>query len=98
MLKAVRDTRRHYSNAVSKCRQKRPKDKFEKVPGLLQVSNRQHEVIKTLNDNLKKQHLSLNQLKALNIFLLQVRLNVRSGPILNITWSAFDTYLRNGLL
>ena len=99
MLKAVRDSRRHYSNAVSKCRQKRAKDRFvESVPNLLQISNRQHEVLKTLNDDLNKQHLSLNQFKALNFFLLQIRLNVRSGPLLNITWSAFDTYLRNGLV
>ena len=98
MLKAVRDTRRHYSIAVSKCRQKRAKERFEKVPSLSQVSNRQQEVLKTLNADLKKQHLSLNQLKALNFFLLQIRLNVRSGPLLNITWSAFDTYLRNGLV
>ena len=96
MQKALRDTRRRYADAMSKARNERAKERFDRVPSLSQVIRRQQQVIDILKKDIEEKTLPLNHVKALNFFLLQVRLNVRSGPLLNLTWEVFDSHLRLG--
>ena len=81
---------------MSKSRNERAKERFDRVPSLSQVIKRRQQVIDILTKDVAEKSLPLNHIKALNFFLLQVRLNVRSGPLLNLTWEVFDSHLRLG--
>ena len=70
--------------------------KFSRVPSLHQVTKRQLQVIEVLERDLEEKNLTTTTLKALNFFLLQCRLNVTPGPILNVTWECFDSHLKAG--
>ena len=96
MKKACRDVKRKISVDVSKSKREGAKERFAQVPTKQQVNKRQRQVIEALTNDLDDKKLSLNFLKALNFFLLQVRLNVRPGPLLNIKWDQFDSHLRHG--
>ena len=96
MKKACRDVKRKISVDVSKSKREGAKERFAQVPTKQQVTKRQRQVIEALTNDLDDKKLSLNFLKALNFFLLQVRLNVRPGPLLNIKWDQFDSHLRHG--
>ena len=55
-------------------------------------------ILKGLSEDLQSKTLSLENLKALNFFLMQVRLNTRSGPILKLNWETFENKLSKGLV
>ena len=96
MLKALRDTKRKYANSLAKYTKETKKERLKRVPSLQQVVQRTRQVCEVLANDLEEKKLSVSTLKALNFFLLQTRLNVRPGPILNITWKCFDSHLKLG--
>ena len=96
MLTAIRDTKRLIAPDVSKSRKLRANERFDKVPSLKLLIERKQQVVETLEEDLHMRALTVNQLKALNFFLLQVRLNCRAGPLLNITWEEYEKWLKNG--
>ena len=96
MQKALRDARRKFAPNLARCSKENKKDKFSRVPSLQQVTKRQQQVIEVLERDLEEKNLTTTTLKALNFFLLQCRLNVRPGPILNVTWECFDSHLKAG--
>ena len=94
--KALRDARRSFAPNLARCSKESQKDKFSRVTSLYQVTKRQQQVIEVLERDLEEKNLTTTTLKALNFFLLQCRLNVKPGPILNVTWECFDSHLKAG--
>ena len=95
MQKALRDARRKFAPNLARSSKESKKDKFSRVPSLHQVTKRQQQVIEVLERDLEEKNLTTT-LKAINFFLLQCRLNVKPGPILNVTWECFDSHLKAG--
>ena len=96
MQNALRDARRECAPNLARCSKENKKDKFSRVPSQHQVTKRLQQVIEVLDRDLEEKNLTTTTLKALNFFLLQCRLNVRPGPILNVTWECFDSHLKAG--
>lgn len=98
MFKAIVDTKRRFANEKKKTILVGKKHKFALVPKYKQVRTRLTQVEETLTRDLGEKTLTVKQLKALNYFLLQTRLNVRSGVILGLTWEVFDSKLQFGYM
>ena len=97
MLHAINELRTSVSHDLAKSRRKAKKAMFAKVPSHALLRLRKQNVIDLLKKDLEEKKLNLQQLKALNFFLMQVRLNTRSGPLLELKWQQFENILKKGL-
>ena len=90
MMSAIDDVRTAYNKpAINNARERR-QEMFKKVPNHNLVALRKSQILEMLNENLKNEQYTYLEEKTLNFFLLQLRLNIRQGPILSLTWSAVD--------
>ena len=97
MLHAINELRTSVSHDLAKSRRKAKRAMFAKVPSHALLRLRKQNVIDLLKKDLEEKKLNLQQLKALNFFLMQVRLNTRSGPLLKLKWKQFENILKKGL-
>ena len=97
MLHAINELRTSVSHDLAKSKRKAKRAMFAKVPSHALLRLRKQNVIDLLKKDLEEKKLNLQQLKALNFFLMQVRLNTRSGPLLKLKWHHFDHTLKKGL-
>ena len=98
MMHAIKEQKVHVSKEMNKAKRTVRKEMFSKVPSHAVLSQRKTDVIERLSEDLQSKTLSLNNLKALNFFLMQVRLNTTSGPILKLKWETFENKLSKGLV
>ena len=97
MLHAIQELRTSVSRDLAKGKRKAKRAMFAKVPSHKLLRLRKQNVINLLKKDLEEKNLNLQQLKALNFFLMQVRLNTRSGPLLKLKWHQFENTLKKGL-
>ena len=97
MLHAINELGTSVSHDLAKHRRKAKRAMFAKVPSHALLRLRKQNVIDLLKKDLEEKKLNLLQLKALNFFLMQVRLNTRSGPLLKLKWQQFENILKKGL-
>ena len=56
------------------------------MPSHQSVQDKQQRILELLQINSEVGGLNYKELQALNVFLLQLRLNTRSGPIMSLKW------------
>ena len=91
MQAAIKQARKAYSKQAGKNYRQVARNLRAKVPSAEIVRARRVATLNLLNANLNiEQKLSYKQLQALNFFLLQLRLNTRTGPLVHFKWSEFE--------
>ena len=84
---AIKNARKAYSTAAIKDYRFVAQETRAKVPTRSLVCKRLKGSFKLLEENLIESNLSYKEQQALNFYILQVRLNTRSGPILQLDWN-----------
>ena len=97
MLHAVHEQRQSVSKDLARSKKQVRKQMFARVPTHCLLRTRMQNVIDVLTRDLVEKKRTIPELKALNFFLLQLRLNCRSGVLLKLKWSEFDSVLKRGL-
>ena len=87
---AIRNVRKAYSTAATKNYRVVAQEMRAKVPSRSLVCERYTSILKLLEKNLVESTLTYKEQQALNFFVLQVRLNTRSGPLLDLNWEEFQ--------
>ena len=98
MLAAIKSVRKAFSTAAIKNYRTTAKQLRARVPSIALVRNHQKLALSHLKDNLATSTLTYKQQQALNFFVLQGRLNVRSGPLLALTWEDVKYIEENSVL
>ena len=83
---AIKNARKADSTAALKDYRFVAQEMRAKVPTRSLVCKGLKGSLKLLEENLNESNLSYKEQQALNFFILQVRLNTRSGPILHLDW------------
>ena len=90
MKTAIKTARKAYSTAAVKDYRGVAQEMRAKVPSPALVRSRFRSIFDLLKENLQnKKSMSYKVQQAFNFFILQVRLNTRSGPLLQLTWEEF---------
>ena len=87
---AIRNARKAYSTAATKNYRVVAQEMRAKVPSRSLVCARYTSILQLLEKNLVESTLTYKEQQALNFFVLQVRLNTRSGPLLDLNWEEFQ--------
>ena len=90
IMLAIDDVRTAYNKPVINNAREKRQEMFKKVPNHSLVALRKSQILEMLNEKIKNEQYTYLEDKTLNFFLLQLRLNIRQGPILSLTWSAVD--------
>ena len=88
---AIMNARKAYSTAATKNYRVVAQEMRAKVPSRSLVCERYTSILKLLEKNLVESTLTYKEQQALNFFVLQVRLNTRSGPLLDLNWRSFKS-------
>ena len=95
-IKVLEETRVPYQKGSRSERRKMMKEKFLKVPTLKENSILYEKVVAELEKDLKTQDLKYKALLVFNFFILSLRVNCRSGPLLDLTWEDVGEIKRVG--
>ena len=98
MLAAIKSVRKAFSTAAIKNYRSTAKQLRARVPSIALVRNCHEIALSHLQDNLTTFTLTYKQQQALNFFVLQGGLNVRSGPLLGVTWEDVKYIEENSVL
>ena len=91
MHSSIKEARRAYRKKADKAYRQVRKDLRARVPSGNLVRERAKNAVEVLHaESSGEKIIPYKHLQALNFFILQSRLNVRSGPILNFTWEEFE--------
>ena len=94
--KVIREIRTPYQKTSLKQKRLVQREKFSKVPTFREVQKLHNKICSELEKDLEQTHLKYRELQVLNFFILSVRLNCRSGPILALTWDDILKIQREG--
>ena len=96
--KVIKEVRLPFQKSSHKEKRKMQKEKFLKVPSLQEVQMLHKLVVEKLREDIKSQTLSYKDLMVFNMFLLTVRINCRSGPLLSLSWSDVEKIKEQGFI
>ena len=91
MTAAIDEVKKAFADAATRAYRVVANQMRSKVPSHDLINNRLRAVMKLLSRNLEEDNLSYKDQQALNFFVMQVRLNCRNGPILDLSWADCET-------
>ena len=94
--KVLDETRVPYQKGSRSEKRRVMKEKFLKVPTFKQTRVLYKKVVAELDKDLKTHDLKYKALMVFNFFILSLRVNCRSGPLLDLTWEDVDEIKRVG--
>ena len=96
--KVLKEIRIPFQKSAHKEKRKMQKQKFSKVPSFQEVQLLYKRVMEKLNEDSELKNLTYKDLMVFNMFILTVRINCRSGPLLSLSWDDVDKIKEFGFI